>query len=221
VKKAGRKSEMAHQLYKKSVALMHDMELDALANNAKVTGNSTTASEAAGLEAWITTNDDFGGSGASPTGDGSDARTNGTARDLTEALVSKVARLCYNQGGKPDTILCSPFIKQQISKTFTGFNTRNVDMTSSKKLNSAVDVYVTDFGTLRIRPDRFVRSGDATRTSLYMLQMDMWAIAELRPFRIEALAKTGDAEKKMLVTEWTLVARNEKASGGVFDLTPA
>ena len=33
------------------------------------------------------------------------------------------------------------------------------------------------------------------------------------------LAKTGDAEKKAMLAEYTLVSKNEKASGAVFDLT--
>ena len=33
------------------------------------------------------------------------------------------------------------------------------------------------------------------------------------------LAKTGDSDRKELLSEYALVARNEKASGGVFDLT--
>jgi Family of unknown function (DUF5309) len=33
------------------------------------------------------------------------------------------------------------------------------------------------------------------------------------------LAKTGDAEKRMLICELTLESRNEAGSGGIFDLT--
>jgi hypothetical protein len=33
------------------------------------------------------------------------------------------------------------------------------------------------------------------------------------------LARTGDSERRQMLSEYTLVARNEKASGGVFDLT--
>ena len=33
------------------------------------------------------------------------------------------------------------------------------------------------------------------------------------------LAKTGDSDRRQILSEYTLVARNEKSSGGVFDLT--
>ncbi len=33
------------------------------------------------------------------------------------------------------------------------------------------------------------------------------------------LAKTGDSDRRYMLSEYALVARNEKSSGGVFDLT--
>ena len=47
----------------------------------------------------------------------------------------------------------------------------------------------------------------------------MWATAFLRDFSLMDLAKTGDATKQALLAEYTLVSKNEKASGAVFDLT--
>jgi hypothetical protein len=49
----------------------------------------------------------------------------------------------------------------------------------------------------------------------------MWALAFLNGRRMVSipLAKTGDSDRKELLSEYALVARNEKASGGVFDLT--
>ena len=48
--------------------------------------------------------------------------------------------------------------------------------------------------------------------------MDMWAIAYLRPFQLNDLAKTGDSEHKQLLAEYALEARNEAASGAVYDV---
>ncbi len=47
----------------------------------------------------------------------------------------------------------------------------------------------------------------------------MWAMGYLRPFFEEPLAKTGDADQHMIMTEWTLESRNEAASGVIADLT--
>jgi hypothetical protein len=48
--------------------------------------------------------------------------------------------------------------------------------------------------------------------------MDYWALATLRPIQKIDLAKTGDSDKKELLVEYTLVARNTDASGKVADL---
>jgi hypothetical protein len=48
---------------------------------------------------------------------------------------------------------------------------------------------------------------------------DYWSVAFLRRPQMETLAKTGDAEKRMIVTDFTLVSRNEKASAKVVALS--
>ena len=104
------------------------------------------------------------------------------------------------------------FNKQQMS-TFTGRSTPQEDA-KSKKIVNTVDVYEGDFGTQKVVAARNMRARDCL-----VLQSDMWALAFLRNMTTKDLARTGDSERKQLLVEFTLVARNEKASGGVFDLT--
>jgi hypothetical protein len=52
-----------------------------------------------------------------------------------------------------------------------------------------------------------------------VLQMNMWAMATLRNMKMKELGVTGDSKKVQILTEYSLEARNEKSSGGVFDLT--
>lgn len=212
VDKAGRDSEMAYQVALKMKELKRDMETDLTANNARVAGNDSTARELAGVEAWIATNDDFGATGASPTGNGTDARGDGTQRAFTEAQLKTVIRNAWNSGGEPDTVMVGAFNKQQAS-LFTGGATR-MDKSEDKRLTAAVDVYVSDFGELRMVPNRFSRSRSAL-----VLDMSLWKIAYLRPLKTVELAKTGDTERKQLIVEYTLECLNEKGNGGVFDLT--
>jgi hypothetical protein len=49
----------------------------------------------------------------------------------------------------------------------------------------------------------------------------MWALAYLNGRKMVSmpLAKTGDSERREVLSEYALEARNEKASGGVFDNT--
>jgi hypothetical protein len=73
---------------------------------------------------------------------------------------------------------------------------------------------VGDFGSFVIKPDRVVRATDAL-----LINPDLWKLAWLRPIAIDELAKTGDAEKRMILGEVTLEARNEAGSGAIFDLS--
>jgi len=213
VKRAGRGKEMAYQLMLKGKALKTDMEMSAFANNAKVTGNSTTAREMAGVPTWLTTNTDAGASGSDATGDGTDARTDGTQRAFTESQLKTVlASIWDNSGKKPDCIFLGSFNKQALSG-FTGGTTK-FDKSEDKRLTASVDFYEYDFGVINAIPSRHVRDRDAL-----VLCSDMWAWAQLRPMKQEQLAKTGDSTHFQIVAEATLVNRNEKANGMVADLT--
>jgi hypothetical protein len=212
--RAGRNNEMAYQISKASKELKRDMETSLCANNAKVAGNDSTARELGGVESWIASNDVMSAAGnpASPTGDGSDARTDGTQRAFTEAQLKAALKLVWDSGGDPTMLQVGSFNKQKLSG-FTGGSTR-FDPAENKRLVAAVDVYESDFGALQVAPNRFSPS-----RSLHIITPDLWAVAFLRDFQLDDLAKTGDAQKQFLVAEYTLESRNEAASGGVFDLT--
>lgn len=214
VDKAGRDREMAYQTVKRTKELRRDMETIFLRNQARVAPADTTRSRLASVLSWINTNTSAGASGADPTGDGTDARTDGTQRAFTEALLKGVLQQCWDSGGDPECIMVGSFNKQTASG-FTGGNTREENAVN-KKVTASVDIYISDFGELRVIPNRFMRARDAL-----VLQKDMWKVAYLRPLFSEELAKTGDAEKRQIITEYTLVSANEKASGAVFDLTTA
>ena len=212
---AGRNNELAYQISKNSKELKRDMETSLTANQAPVTGNDTTARRLGGIECWIKTNTSKGGgSGADPTTSGSNARTDGTQRAFTESQLKDVVKKCWDEGGDPSMVMLGSFNKQKLSG-FTGGSTR-FDPAENKRLVAAVDIYESDFGALTVVPNRFSRSRSA-----YVIQPDMWGVAFLRDFQLVDLAKSGDAEKKAMLAEYTLVSKNEKASGGVFDLTTA
>jgi len=221
VNKAGRKSELKYQILKNSRALMRDIETSLLANKAKNAGNSTTARVAAGVESWIATNSSRGTNGDDPAGTGADTATDGTQRALTESLLKSVLKDCFDAGGDPDTILCSSKHKQTISG-FTGNATRQKDA-MDRTLVASIELYQSDFGDLQIFPHRFMEGSSGgtpgSIRSVLVLQKDMWAFASLRSPAIYDLARTGDAEPRMILAEYTLEARNEAASGIVADLS--
>ena len=218
---AGRNDELAYQLAKRGKELRRDIEAVLTDNNAQVAGNSSTARETAGLGAWIATNDNFstGGAtdGASPTGDGSDARTDGTQRDLTEAMVKDAMQKAFTAGGQPSILMVGPHNKTVVSG-FAGIAAQRYQAPSDgpTTIIGAADVYLSDFGTLSVTPNRFMRERDA-----FLLDPEYASVCYLRPIQQVELAKTGDAEKRMVIAEFGLKVTNEAAHAGVFDLNVA
>lgn len=208
---AGRKNELAYQISLKGLELKRDMEVALTQNATTVTGTSTTARQLRGLEGWVATNNDLGAGGAAPNYNTNTAATDGTARAFTEAQLKNVIQLSWAQGGNPNVIMLGGTQKQTFS-TFTGSSTR-FDKGEDKQVTAAVDVYVSDFGTLKAVPNRFQRARTA-----FVLELGRWKTAFLRPMQTTPLAKTGDAEKRMLICEYTLEAGQEKSGGAIRDL---
>jgi hypothetical protein len=219
VTSAGRANELAYQVAKAAKELKRDMETALLSNVAKAAGDATTARKLGGCQTWIETNVDAG-SGGSGAGNGA-IRTDGTQRAFTEDQLKGVLRSCFNEGGNPNMIMVGAFNKQKLSG-FTGGSTR-FDSAEDRRLITSIDVYESDFGTLQVAPNRFIRGANATAAKqgqdALVLEMDMWAVAFLRDFALQTPAQTKDADQRFLVAEYTLVARNEKANGLVTDLT--
>jgi hypothetical protein len=214
VEHAGRDDEMAYQEMLKGLELKRDMETILCGTNqAKNAGAAATARVTASVLSWIKTNTSKAGSDPSAA-DGTGTRTDGTQRAFTEAQLKSVLQSAWNSGGKPNKIMVGGFNKQVFS-TFTGRSTP-MEEAKSKKIIASVDAYESDFGVLSVVANRFSRSRDCL-----VLQDDMWALAYLPGRKMVSipLAKTGDSERRQMLSEYCLVSRNEKASAGVFDLT--
>lgn len=213
VDKAGRKDELAYNITTKMKELKRDLEYSMLRNQAKVTGNTTTASQSAGVPAWIKTNVSMDAGGTNPVGDGSNARgDSASTRALTEAMLKTVLAGIYtNSSEEPNVLMVSPSNKT-VASTFAGNAQKTLEV-ANKRLVTSIDYYVGDFSTVEIIPNRFQRTRDA-----FVLRWDLWALCWLRPIKTEDLAKTGDADKKQIIGEWTLEARNEAGSGAIYDL---
>ena len=211
--KAGRRSELTYQLAKLGSELKRDMESALLANQSPVAGNTTTARRTAGLPAFIKTNTDFGSGGADTAGIA--ARTDGTQRAFTEDQLKDVIAKVWESGGTPKMLMVGSHNKQ-VASGFTGIATRFRDVPAGQQAQivGAADVYVSDFGTVNIVPNRFQRARDA-----FVVDPQYASMAVLRPIQQMELAKTGDAEKRLMLVEYGLKVNNEAAHGIVADLT--
>ena len=211
---AGRDSEMALQLAKSSKALKRDMEKALTGNVAKAAGNASTARKLGGMETWISTNVSRGS--GSPAGSGAgggaapvDAQT---ARAMTETLLKSVIQSTYSSGGDPSVLMVGPFNKGVVSG-FAGRSTARQNI-AKDAIQAAAHLYASDFGELKVIPNRFQREKSA-----FVIDPEYWSTAYYRDFKQEEVAKTGDAIKRALIVEFTLIAKNQAASGIVADLT--
>lgn len=220
VDKAGRDSEYEYQAAKRMQELKRDMEFIVTGNQASSAGSKSAARRLGSLEAWYATNTARGTNGANGGFAGGDVAaatdaTVGALRTFTEAMLKTAMQQAWTQGGQPDTVMVGPVNKSRAS-LFTGIATLYRDTagkTSNISILGAADVYVSDFGQVKIVPNRFSRERTA-----HVLDSNYWTIGYLRPFKEEALAKTGDGKKSQILTEWTLVSKNEAASAVIADL---
>ncbi len=228
VDKAGRKSELAYQLAKSGKELKRDMEFGLTRDQDGAEGNSTTARVLYPMEAWygtlVTTEaapqvtNEF--RGASSNNNGalvnlvpiSNPTRDGTLRALTESLLKSAIQACWTNGGEPGVVMVGPFNKTVVS-AFTGNSTR-FDQGEDKRLVAAIDIYVSDFGTHRIVPNRFSRE-----ETCHVLTMHLWSVNYLRAFKQIPLAVTGDNFRRQLICEYTLKACNESGSAVIADCT--
>jgi hypothetical protein len=217
IDKAGRKSEKAYQLSKASSELKRDMEKILLSNQAAVTGDASTARKLGSLQAWLETN--YVGAGTAGA-DGTTARVSGTDAAFTETMLKNAVKAAYEQGGNPSVLMVTPTQKQVVSG-FAGIAEQRYQAPSNAPTTivGAADVYLSDFGTLSVVPNRFMSAdADDNGEVAFVLDPEYASIAYLRPFATNELAKTGDSEKTQLLVEYTLEVKNEKAHAIIADL---
>ena len=217
VNKAGRRSELAYQIAKRGSELKRDQEFIFLNGGVAVAGNTTTARVTASLGAFVKTNTDKQTNGVDPsyTTLPNSARTDGNVRTFTETILKNVIQKVWTAGGTPKILMVGPVNKQRVSG-FSGIASSRYNINGGDRpatLIGAVDIYVSDFGQVSVIANRFQRERDA-----WVIDPDYAKMTVLRPYQQVELAKTGDAEKRMLLIEYGLKVLAENAHGLAADL---
>lgn len=227
IKYYGHGSAMAYQVMKFGKKHKQEIEIALLRNGGSNAGNATTPRQMAGVTAWITTNVNAHSSGANG---GWQANTKlvtprrmaaaNNRRDVTEDMFRNLLTdIMVETDMIPKLLLVPIKQKAKISQIFTGVGSQqsnyNIQGRQGQALTavSAVDYYRSDFGVVTIMPNRWM-----PENVLLCLNMSKWVIRYLRRTRVEMLAKTGDARKRMLISELTLCAKHEKANGLIADI---
>jgi hypothetical protein len=217
VRLAGAREIMAYHTARAAKEIKRDMESAALNNNPSSAGTSVSPRVTAGVPNWIyegqhykassqtamTTTAPVSGFATATGGSWANSPTAYVETDLKAMLA-----LAWSTGGEVDTILCGSTAFNKFS-TFTGIATRFRDVARGMpgEITGYADVYVSPYGKHKLVLSRFAPTGTA-----YCLQMNMWEFAYLRPFAVNDIAKAGDSEKKMLLAEYCLVAKNPLAN---------
>lgn len=195
----GRTSDLAYAIAKAGKEIKRDIEHSFVgAGQAGTAGNSSTARQLTSAANQISANT---------------TNTDSSNRALTEALVLDVAQKVYEKGGNATQMQVTP----SHSVTVAGFATasgRNRDFGTGTTVVNSVDILVTPFSTISVVPNRFL---DAN--TVLMLDTEYWSRAVLRPMQTIVLAKTGDSDKRQMLTELTLVCEHDEASGKIDALT--
>ena len=245
----GRTNELSYQLMRRQQELRRDVESTLLLNQASVADDgNATAGQSGGLAAWLTTNVSYGATGAVGgfnTGTGVVAkRTYGTARGLTETFVRDAVQNVYTNGGDPSVMLSVPGTIRKFSEYLFTSSARVATLYSDQGKSSekatalgSVNVFVTDFGTLRLVPNRLMYqyTGTAASTTVaygatpaanatadvFVIDPSYLAVSYLKGYRTEELAKTGLAENRQMSVDWTLICNTEKSHAIIGDITVA
>jgi hypothetical protein len=219
---AGKSSEMAHQMAMASKVLKSDMETALCSRQARNDGvDGTTARVTESLShAIAAAANKLGTAGGAvapdtPGGIGGPAGTlpatqyavfpvPGTPVQLTEAMLGNAMQTAYVNGASPSLWVVPPGPKRTVS-TFVGRSTTQV-LVGKTEVVSTVDVLATDFGRVKCIPSRWVPVDVGL-----LIDPDYAALGFFRAFRQYLMARTGDAETRMVVVEWGVETRNPLA----------
>lgn len=227
VQTAGRRDEYAYQLAKGGKELKRNIEKTLLGAQGKVTGATTVARMSGGLLPYIgrtnvATNFATGTAtfvaGAGTTLTTGTTYVGGTAGVL-KALLDTVIGVLWDQGSDANVILVNKTTKAAAS-AMSNIATlyREVPKGMQGAIIGAADLYVSNFGEFVVVPDRYMPSALGTNVTFnvaYLVDYDYLAFAELDPIDVIPIAKTGDADKAMIVCEACLEVRTPAAHGAV------
>jgi hypothetical protein len=222
VDNAGMRELLAYHTARAGKEIKRDMERDILSDEPASAGSSTTPRVSAGAESWIYFPNHVAATGqttatttAPVSGFATSPVTDGTATAFTEPALQTALQKSWSAGGEVDVVLVGATLYNKIS-SFTGIATRFRDVGAGQQAQiiGAADVYVSAYGRHNIMLSRYSRS-----TTVFCLDMKTWELAYLRPFQTVDIAKVGDSERRMLLAEYTLVAKSPRANTKVTNVS--
>lgn len=224
VDNAGRAEQLKYQKLMRGRELKKDVEFAIVSNVASVGGTSRVSG---GLPSWAVTNVSRGATGANGgynSGTGlTVAATPGTQRAFTQALLDGVMQSGFNSGANFKSVSVSPYVKSVFVTFMSNSNVANfrysVDSGKDNSIVSNADYYEGPFGRVKIMPNRVQATSAAVAQNAFLLDPEMLSWMWLRNIQTDPrVAKTGDAEKFVIIGEGCLKVKNERGIGVIADL---
>lgn len=218
INRYGRAKETAYQLSKRAAELKRDLEYVLLNKQAGGAGNLnnltlTSIGNSANVAADAArTMKSFQAQVDSTTYTALLTKTGGTTTAMTETHLNTVLAALFANGADPKYLMIPPGEALNIA-SYASASGRyrfadNAEADASRRIVNVIDLYVSPFGEVKVILNRFQASDDHL-----VFDPDMWKLAVLRPWTREPLAKIGDAERHLLVGEYSLKHKHYGASG--------
>jgi hypothetical protein len=221
---AGNVEQVKYQKVKKGVELRKDAEFSIVDTAASV-GGATRRSGS--LNTWITTNASRGAGGANGgfnVGTGlTVAPTAGTQRAFTKALLDTVMQSGYTNGANFRHLVVSPYVKSVFVTFMSDANVAAFRYAASDGKNNSIvanaDVYEGPFGKVMVHPNRVMAGSATLARNAFLIDTEYLKFGWFRPIKEDKdVAKTGDAQKFVIIGEGALKPTNERGLGVVADV---
>ena len=82
----------------------------------------------------------------------------------------------------------------------------------------AVNIFVTNFGTLELVPNRFQPDSATDEADLYLIDPETWERSYMQGYETKELARSGLAENREISVDFSLCALNPEANAVVADI---
>ncbi len=167
----------------------------------------------------------------------------GNKRALTETMMKHAMKQTFLLGGSPTIMMSVADMIDGIANYMFTSSARiatlqsdapqgNRTTPSSGNGNSgggvvaqgSVNIFVTNFGTVELVPNRFQFTYTAADTGdvcdIYFVDPDYWELTFLQGYETRELARTGTADNRQITVDYALVALAEDSSAVIADITP-
>lgn len=216
--------QVKYQKLKKGVELRKDVEFAIVTAQAQVAGATR---QMGSLSSWITTNVSRGATGANGgynTGTGlTAAPTDGTQRAFTKTLLDTVMQQGYVSGANFRHLVVSPYVKSVFVTFMSDSNVASFRYAATGGENNSIianaDVYEGPFGKVMVHPNRVMAGSAGLARNAFLIDTEHLAFGWFRKIKEDKeVAKTGDAQKFVLIGEGALKPKNEKGLGVCADI---